>query len=104
MNHRHSPNLYDFGDGWRHTIRVTDFKESDPHRYYPVLVGGCGRCPPEDVGGPPGYGKYLEAIADPSHERHEELRNWGPKDFNPEHAPMQELKDTLVKIAAAWNY
>jgi hypothetical protein len=34
-------------------------------------------------GGPPGYADYLAAIADPRHERHEELLGWrGP--FDPE--------------------
>ena len=35
-----------------------------------------GRCPPEDVGGPLGYEEFLEAIADPHHDRHAELHEW----------------------------
>ena len=38
---------------------------------------------PEDVGGPWGYGEFLEAIANPSHERHRELKEWFADDFNP---------------------
>ena len=30
-------------------------------------------CPPEDVGGTSGYERYLEAIANPEHKRHDEL-------------------------------
>lgn len=41
---------------------------------YPRLIEASGRCPPEDVGGPWGYGELLEAIADPKHERHAEFK------------------------------
>ncbi len=44
---------------------------------------GARACPPEDVGGATGYEEYLEAMADPEHERHGEYMNWrGP--FDPE--------------------
>jgi hypothetical protein len=29
------------------------------------LLDAVGRCPPEDVGGAPGYADYLEATSDP---------------------------------------
>ena len=46
-------------------------------------------CPPEDCGGPWGYADYLAAIADPQHERHEELLEWrGP--FDPEAFDAEE--------------
>jgi hypothetical protein len=46
-------------------------------------VEGARACPPEDVGGVHGFAQYLEAIADLSHERHNELLEWsGP--FDPE--------------------
>ena len=59
--------LYDFGDGWEHTIRVEYVVAPEPGARYPQLVEATGRCPPEDIGGPPGYEEYLEAIKDPSH-------------------------------------
>ena len=31
---------------------------------------------PEDIGGVWGYEEYLEAIADPKHERHDEFMEW----------------------------
>jgi hypothetical protein len=44
-------------------------------------------CPPEDVGGTWGYEEFLEAMADPDHERHEEFLGWrgpfNPEDFDP---------------------
>lgn len=75
--------LYDFGDGWEHKERVERPVAAAPGVLYPRLVEACGRCPPEDIGGPPGYEEFLEAITDPSHERHEELTKWYDADFDP---------------------
>jgi hypothetical protein len=75
--------LYDFGDGWEHTIKVERLIDREPGFLYPRLIEAKGHCPPEDVGGPWGYGEFLEAIADPSHEHHRELKEWFADDFNP---------------------
>jgi hypothetical protein len=75
--------LYDFGDGWKHTIKVERLIDPESGVLYPRLIAAKGHCPPEDVGGPWGYGEFLEAIADPSHERHNELKEWFADDFNP---------------------
>ena len=39
---------------------------------------------PEDVGGPPGYMEYLEALRDPSHPDHEQMVEWRGTSFDPE--------------------
>jgi hypothetical protein len=75
--------LYDFGDGWEHTIRIERVGDADPEIIYPSLVDAVGRCPPEDIGGPPGYEEFLEAINDPEHERHDELSEWFGDEFDP---------------------
>ncbi len=51
---------YDFGDGWWHDIRLERTVPLDPKRTYPVCLAGEGACPPEDSGGPLGYGGYLD--------------------------------------------
>lgn len=66
--------LYDFGDGWEHTIKVERVTEAVPGTAYPVLLDARGRCPPEDVGGPWGYDEFLEALADPDHESHADMK------------------------------
>ena len=48
-----------------------------------MCLEGKRACPPEDVGGPYGYQEYLEAMADPKHERHEEFMEWQGR-FAPE--------------------
>ena len=81
--------LYDFGDGWEHTIKVERLADPAPGALYPRLIEVSGRCPLEDCGGRWGYAEMLEAIADPKHERHAELTEWIGDDFDP-HADQAE--------------
>jgi hypothetical protein len=47
--------LYDFGDGWEHSVRIERITDAMPGIAYPRLIEAAGRCPLEDVGGPWGY-------------------------------------------------
>lgn len=67
---------YDFGDDWEHEVTVEELLDADPEARYPVLVAAKGACPPEDCGGPWGYAELKEILADPSHNRHEEMLEW----------------------------
>lgn len=91
---------YDFGDGWRHEILFEGFPPKQKGQNYPVCLEGERACPPEDVGGPWGYAEYLDAMADPNHERHEEFVDWrGPFDpeaFDPKKA-TKEMRRTLPR-------
>jgi hypothetical protein len=91
--------LYDFGDGWEHTIKVERLLDAAPGIVYPRLIEAIGRCPPEDVGGPWGYAEVLEAIADPKHERHTELREWIADDFDPTAVDADWLAEELATLA-----
>ena len=72
---------YDFGDGWRHEVMFEGCLRAERGGRYPVCEEGARACPPEDVGGTPGYEEYLGAMADPDHERHDEFMGWrGPFD------------------------
>jgi hypothetical protein len=72
---------YDFGDGWEHEILFEGCPPLEQGKKYPLCVEGERACPPEDVGGVWGYAEFLEAMADPKHERHDELSQWaGPFD------------------------
>ena len=95
--------LYDFGDGWEHRIKLLKIDDAEPDTVYPVLLEAAGRCPPEDIGGPWGYGDFLEAIEDPDHERHEELTEWYPADFDPNDTPVDDLKAAVAKLAKRWS-
>lgn len=51
--------LYDWGDGWEHDVEVLAEVEAD---LAPAVVDGARNCPPEDVGGFPGYEALIAAI------------------------------------------
>ncbi|GLS22446.1 hypothetical protein GCM10007874_54640 [Labrys miyagiensis] len=93
--------LYDFGDGWEHTVKIERIVDPQPNILYPRLVKAIGRCPPEDVGGPWGYAEFIDALADPAHERHGEMRDWAG-DFDPLHLDPQELADNVLGLARLW--
>jgi hypothetical protein len=75
---------YDFGDGWQHEVLFEGRLRTEPGKRYPSCVEGARNCPPEDVGGVWGYADFLEAIADPKHEAHDEMRQWVGGKFDPE--------------------
>ena len=95
--------LYDFGDGWEHAIKIEKIQPAASGTIYPRLMGATGRCPPEDVGGPWGYQEMLEALADPHHERHGEMRDWLGGDFNPnEPIDTSAIDINLLTLAKRW--
>jgi hypothetical protein len=94
--------IYDFGDGWEHTIKIEGITDAVPGITYPRLVEAAGRCPPEDVGGPWGYAELLEAIGDPKHERHAELKDRIDDDFNPNIVDTDRLAAQLDALAKQW--
>ena len=95
--------LYDLGDGWEHTVRVERAVAAVPGTLYPRLVDAIGRCPPEDVGGPPGYEEFLEAIADPGHERHAELTKWYGASFDPKTADILAIERKFAALGKKFN-
>ncbi|MBF0186128.1 MAG: plasmid pRiA4b ORF-3 family protein [Magnetococcales bacterium] len=90
---------YDFGDGWRHELLVEGFHEFDRQLTYPRYVDGARRCPPEDVGGIGGYADFLEAIMDPLHPEHDEMRDWFGGEFNPDALDAKAIEIGLMTIA-----
>jgi hypothetical protein len=76
--------LYDFGDGWTHEILVESIAAQQKGLRHPACLAGERRCPPEDCGGPYGYGEFLEAIRDPKHPEHDQMRDWIGGAFDPD--------------------
>lgn len=90
---------YDFGDGWEHRIKVEKSLSAGTHPRTPLCTAGANACPPEDVGGPPGYVDFLDAISNPAHPEHEDMLtrcggSFDPKAFNIERANqrLQRIK------------
>jgi hypothetical protein len=95
--------VYDFGDGWEHTVKVEALDQPATGAGYPRLLEARRRCPPEDVGGPWGYARYLKALADPDHERHDEFVEWRGPGFDPalvDEATIRKAFDRLAKKAS----
>jgi hypothetical protein len=77
---------YDFGDNWEHAVVLEKLLPNplDPDLRYPICIDGKLACPPDDCGGIPGYYELIKALADPEHDRHEEISEWISDDFDPQ--------------------
>jgi len=89
--------VYDFGDDWLHSITVEDTASSDT-AIAPLCIDGANACPPEDVGGPPGFMDFVAAMSDPAHEAHEEMMRWHGKRFDPKRFDRGVVNRRLRKI------
>jgi hypothetical protein len=87
--------LYDYGDGREHRVTVENILPSEPGVKLPVCLAGANACPPEDVGGPPGYAEFLEAIRDPAHPDHAEMLDWCGGEFGPTEFHLDRINAAL---------
>lgn len=81
---------YDFGDSWEHDIVLEEILPPQPEGCYPVILAGKMACPPEDVGGIPGYSHFLASLAKPRHPEHREMMEWVGGTFDPERFDARE--------------
>jgi hypothetical protein len=93
---------YDFGDGWENEILFEGCLKAKKGTRYPVCLEGQRACPPEDVGGIDGYQEYLEAMADPKHEQHEEFTEWRGS-FDPEKFDAHAATKTMRRGLPKWR-
>lgn len=92
--------VYDFGDNWIHHIAITPVGPAEVGIAYPRLVEAIGRCPPEDVGGVPGFCEFLDAMKKPRSKRHRELVEWYGSIFDPNDPNKVTIRKNLVTLAA----
>ena len=90
---------YDFGDSWHHTIKlekVEPWVDGDP---VAACVAGRRACPPEDVGGVPGYEEVLAALegrVEPGQEEWmAERLAWLPLGFDPDAFDTDDVNRAL---------
>ncbi|WP_158544884.1 plasmid pRiA4b ORF-3 family protein [Blastococcus sp. TF02-09] len=82
---------YDFGDGWEHDVRIGRRQIAA----VPTCLDGAGACPPEDCGGPGGYERLQEVLADPRHHEHADARAWLGRPLDPERFDPTEVTRRL---------
>jgi len=76
--------IYDFGDNWHHTLELEAFLSLDVAPKQASCIDGARARPPEDVGGVPGYERFLETMGDPRNPDHLEIKRWCGGYFDPE--------------------
>lgn len=91
--------IYDFGDHWDHVVKVEKIATAIPGMTYPWMFLGEGRCPPEDVGGPPGYAEFLKAMASPDqqHDHPSAQDGWTTDLKTMEEVNLSSAVDQLAK-------
>ncbi|MEO7465172.1 MAG: plasmid pRiA4b ORF-3 family protein, partial [Nitrosospira sp.] len=90
--------VYDYGDHWQHRVQVEQALPPDPKLRSAVCLAGRNACPPEDVGGAPGYIEFLEAITDPAHESHQHLLDWCGGSFDSQTFDCNAVNQRLRQI------
>lgn len=75
---------YDSGDSWEHLLTVEEVLPLDEDKYAPLCLAGARACPPEDVGGIPGYEQFLNAVRYPNHRERKAMLRWVGGAFDPE--------------------
>jgi len=89
---------YDFGDSWTHDVVVEDRTLVPLALRFAVCVDGQNACPPEDVGGAPGYEEFKQAIADPTHEEHDDYLVWVGYKFDPAAFDLARVNAQLQRV------
>ena len=93
---------YDFGDCWKHEVLFEGCLKAEKGGRYPLCVEGERACPPEDVGGIGGYEEFLEALADPKHEQHDDFVEWAGE-FDPEMFDAEKTTKAMRRGLPDWR-
>ena len=89
---------YDFGDCWEHEIIIEDSNYLNPKLLSSIeCIEGARACPPEDVGGVPGYYEFCKAIKDTGHEEHESCLEWCGGGYDSEKFNVDEVNYEMMK-------
>ena len=87
---------YDFGDSWIHLVKVEAIEEPDSGAFRPACLAGERSCPPENVGGIPGYAEFLKVLTDSNHPEHSSVIDWIGGKFDPEYFPIDLVNEYLA--------
>lgn len=90
--------VYDFGDNWRHEVKVEKVLPASKSGQQARCVAGGRACPPEDVGGVWGFADFLEAYYDPAHEEYEQFHDWLGDDYDAAAFDPAEVNGQLRRL------
>ena len=89
---------YDLGDSWVHQVRVEEIKEPETNAFKPRCLAGERSCPPENVGGIPGYAEFLNVLADSDHPEYGTVIDWIGRRIRPRVLPDRSCQRVPVRI------
>ena len=91
--------LYDFGDGWEHRVVVEKRLPAKANENtWPMCTAGANACPPDDVGGPPGYMDFVQAMRDIAHRNHLQMWRWYGGPFDPSGFSINEANRAIKRL------
>jgi hypothetical protein len=79
-----------------HVLKLEEVSQGDTDDIRALCIGGERNAPPEDVGGALAYEEFLEALFDPNHEQHQDMKEWIGS-FDPEYFSVEEANKHLRK-------
>lgn len=88
--------VYDFGDQWEHRITCERVDAEESAAAVPRCLDGANAAPPEDCGGIIGYYELLNAVRNPRHPDHQELREWLGERFDAAHCNLDAINRQLT--------
>jgi hypothetical protein len=88
---------YDFGDDWRHRVRLEKVEEWTPDAPLARCLTGRRARPPEDCGGPPGFEEFLLGAASTDWDAVEPDGDWEwtMAEFDAEEFELDDINDRL---------
>ena len=87
---------YDFGDGWKHLIKLEDILFNLEQLPSPQCADGARHCPPEDCGGVTGYAELRRTIKNPRHRDYKETMLWLGGHFDPDCFSVDQVNKELL--------
>lgn len=88
---------YDFGDGWKHLIKLENILINHDRLESPMCVDGARHCPPEDCGGVTGYAELRRTIKNSRHQDYQDTMIWLGGHFDPDYFSVDQINKELLK-------
>ncbi len=89
---------YDFGDDWKHTIKVEKILPGENPYGSPFCLEGERNCPPEDCGSIQGYEDIVEAMKNKKSKEAKEFIEWLGEPYDSEYFDINGINKRLKSI------